>query len=269
MAHFTPFIKRWWREFSLKTIYEDSKWWGKDPHIFKPSGSQIFHGMQGQGKTLSMWHAIVKLKTRYPRALIVSNLHLRDYKPVAVLSQDKLVDQLEKIDRSTEYLYFEDHKQLMIVLRYARNREFDRGTIFAIDEIHNYFHSHDSKSMPMWVVQVFSQQRKQHLVILGTVQDWEDLIKAIRRQVDNLIACRKSGWLIHQTVVDPREIEMQYGEKVVNVKKRGFFWITKQEREGIDTFQVINSGREILGGSDLSVGVQMVDKKDTKKLRRF
>jgi len=207
--------------------------------------------MQGQGKTLSMvYHGLLRIKKRYPRAILVTNLHLRDYEPV---TYEKWRQNFEDFDSTAEYVSFETHHELMDVLKNVRNGEY--GVIFMIDEIHNYFHSHDSKSMPMWVVQVFSQQRKQRLVILGTVQDWEDVIKAIRKQVDNLIACKRLGYVIRQMAVDPRTAEMQYGERSFDIRKRGFFFITKNIREGMDTYQVINSGREIIGGNDLSVNI--------------
>ena len=250
MANYTPYIKRLWN-MHIPTIWGDitAK---KDPDVFTPNGSQIYHGYQGEGKTLSMYHAGSKLKARYPRAMLVSNLHLRDFVAVRVATSQELVEALKTFDAEKQYFFFESHTDLMLVLREVRNGEY--GVIFMIDEIHNYFHSHDSKSMPMWVVQVFSQQRKQRLVILGTVQLWPDVIKAIRDQVDNLIGCSRRGHLISQTAIDPRTAESNYGETEFVIRKKGFFWITRAIREGYDTYQVINSGREIMGGNDLMIG---------------
>lgn len=245
--NFVGYIKRHFN-VDVKTIYADVTE-KKDPDIFKPNGSQIFHGYQGEGKSLSMFHSVVKLKKRYPKAVLVSNVPLRDYRPQRVKSQGHLELVLQEMDTVKDYIFYETYEELILLLRYCRNGEY--GVVFCIDEIHNYFHSHDSKSMPMWVVQVFSQQRKQRMVILGTVQDWEDVIKAIRRQVDNLIECNRLGYFIRQTAVDPRTAEMQYGERTFDIRKRGFFFISKSLREGTDTYHVINSGREIMGGGDL------------------
>jgi hypothetical protein len=263
MAFYTPFIKKTYN-FSLKTVWHDL-FDKKDPNIFKPNGSQIYHGYQGEGKSLSMYHAMVKLKKRYPQSVLVSNLALRDYRPLRVSSAAQLLETLKTMDTTKDYLFYESYQDLILLLRYCRNGE--HGVIIMIDEIHNYFHSHDSKSMPMWVVQVFSQQRKQHLVILGTVQDWEDVIRAVRKQVDNLIACKRVGYVITQTAVDPRTAEMQFGERSFDVRKKGFFFITKNLREGTDTYLVINSGREIIGGNDLAVNVNMADQKPLNKKR--
>lgn len=245
--NYVPFIKRHFG-INLKTLWHDATN-RDDPDFFRPNGSQIYHGYQGEGKSLSMYHATKKLKHRYPKALLVSNLTLRDYRPVKAPTDPAMIGRyVQAIDASRQYLYYETYDQLIALLRYCRNGE--KGVIFNIDEIHNYFHSHDSKSMPMWVVQVFSQQRKQKILILGTVQDWEDVIKAIRRQIDNLIECHRVGYFIFQAAIDPRTAEMQYGERSFTIRKKGMFFISKELREGTDTYHVIDSGREILGGLD-------------------
>jgi len=263
MAGFTGFVKKF-LSVSPKTFWKDftAK---KDPNIFLPNGSQIYSGMQGQGKTLSMvYHGLHKIKAKYPLAILVTNLHLRDYERV---NYDVWAQNKEDFDPAKQYISFETHHELMAVLKNVRNGEW--GVIFMIDEIHNYFHSHDSKSMPMWVVQVFSQQRKQRLVVLGTVQDWEDVIKAIRRQIDNLIMCSRFGYLIRQTVIDPRSAENNYGEVEYSIKKKGFFFISDWVRNSYDTYQVINSGREILGGDDLSIGVKVSQDSFSPKKKRW
>jgi len=259
MAFYTPYIKRFYN-FDGKTLWVD--WFGKkDPRYFKPMGTQIYHGYQGEGKTISMYHHGTTLHQRYPDAVIVTNLHLSHMEAITPKSQADLVQIMSSLDTRKQYLSFETYEQLILLLRYVRNGDF--GVIYMIDEIHNYFHSHDSKSMPMWIVQVFSQQRKQHLVVLGTVQDWEDVIKALRRQVDNLIKCHRRGHFIFNEAIDPRTFEVQYGERSAPIRKKGFFFVSRAIREGFDTYQVINSGREILGGSDLNISATFSEPQKT------
>jgi len=264
--NYVQYVKRH-LNISLPTIWHDLTN-HDNPDLFKPNGSQIYHGYQGEGKSLSMYHATKKLKARYPRAILVSNLTLSGYHPVRILNKSGAVDEsrlqalIAQMDASKHYIYYESYDELITLLRNCRNGDY--GVIFNIDEIHNYFHSHDSKNMPMWVVQVFSQQRKQKLLILGTVQDWEDLIKAIRRQIDNLIECHRVGYFIFQAAVDPRTAEMQYGERMFTIRKKGMFFISKKLREGTDTYHVIDSGREILGGADLEP-VKNLTRKGAKK----
>lgn len=195
----------------------------KDPDYFKPNGSQIYFGYQGQGKTLSMVRHLNDVHKKYPKAVIISNLILNDI----------------------EYIKFESFDELQHLFKTVNNGE--KGVIYAIDEIHNYFHSHDSKSIPLWLVQVFSQQRKNRVLVLGTVQMWKDITKAIRDQLENIIECKRLGPIIINHVLDPREVEKKYGEEKIKIKKVGWFIPTLSLYSKYDTLQVINSGRSIFG----------------------
>lgn len=249
MADFAHRIKRDPR-INLETIKFDLKNKGiKDEFIY--NGSQMFHGMQGEGKTVSMYKYGMDTFLEFKRSVIVTNLTLTELEPVHIDDVDNLgeLDSYEPDYWRDKYIYFSTFEEAMKALKTARNGIY--GVVFMIDEIHTYFHSHDSKSIPMWVNQVFSQQRKQHLVILGTVQDWEDLIKLIRRQARNLILCHKFFYFITHTVVDPRAMEVEYGETYFPVKRKGFFFLSKKIRDGMDTYQVIDSKRSIMGGNEM------------------
>jgi len=258
--HYTNYIRRNWK-LSLKTIFHDLRT-KKDPSEFRPNGSQIYHGYQGEGKTASMVHAMMLLKKRYPRLLICSNLVLTTYSPIVVNTFEELQEAISLIDPRTQYLKFETFEQAMILLRYARNSS--RGVLFLIDEIHNYFHSHDSKAIPLWVVQVFSQQRKQYVLVIGTVQKWPDLTKVIRDQIDNLILCRRFGYFVSNVAIDPREMANEFGELVAPIRKKGFYFLTRQIRESYDTYQVIDSGRQVLGGQEMQVNVKSENEQKKK-----
>lgn len=198
----------------------------KDPDELPYIGSQIYYGYQGKGKTLSMVRHAQKIKKKYPKAIIVSNLYL-----------DKTV--------FGDYIFFQTFEQLQQLFKTLDNG--NKGVIYLIDEIHNYFHSHDSRSIPLWIVQVFSQQRKRRVLVIGTVQMWKDITKAIRDQIENLIYCNKVGGIVINQVLDPRVVEKSYGEEKIKVKKMGFYIPTYSLYKLYDTTQVINSGRSIFG----------------------
>lgn len=205
----------------------------KNPDELPYIGSQMYSGYQGQGKTLSMVRHAIKIKRKYPKAILVSNLELRD----------------------VEYIKFNSFDELKHLFSTLRNEE--KGVIYLIDEIHNYFHSHDSKGIPIWIVQVFSQQRKNRVLVLGTVQMWKDVTKVIRDQLENVVECQKFGGIIFNKVLDPREVEKNYGEEKIKVKRIGFFIPTYTDYNRYDTFQIINSGRTIFGTIEpISVNVK-------------
>lgn len=256
MADFARVIRRS-PSISFRTILTDIKT-KKDSDEFVYNGSQMFHGMQGEGKTVSMYKYGMEVFDKFKKSVIVTNLHLLHMTPVNIndISMEDLANlgASGNYNWSQQYVYIEDFNDVMKGLKNARNGKF--GVIFMIDEIHTYFHSHDSKGIPMWVQRVFSQQRKQFLVILGTVQDWNDLTKIIRTQAKNLVLCHKIGYFITHTVVDPRTMEMEYGEQFFPVKRKGFFFLSQEIRDGMDTYQVIDSGREAMGGGEMSGTVQ-------------
>jgi hypothetical protein len=198
----------------------------KDPDYFEPAGSQIYYGYQGQGKTLSAVKHALKLKEKYPKSILVSNLDIKNVK----------------------YIRFETFEELTKLLAKSNGKY---GVIYLIDEIHNYFHSHDSAKVPLWVVQVFSQQRKNRVLVIGTVQLWQDVTKVIRDQIENLIECKKIAGIIFNRLLDPRQIEIEYGQQKIKVKKTGFYIPNKTLYESYDTYQIINSGRSVFGSNEI------------------
>lgn len=284
------------RRFSLSvpTIWGDLRE-KKDPNVFRATGSQVYHGRQRQGKSLSMINDMHRVKFRYPKVFILSNVAIK-YKVTPVKRRlfgfipyvGHIKEPFKRHDVATEadlkkitqradfisgewqednYIYYRTYDTLIMLLRKARNGEW--GTHFLIDEIHQYFHSHDSKSMPVWVAQIFSQQMKQFILITATVQKWENVIKALREQIAHLILCSRSGWWIRQVVVDPEDIENEYGEMTAPIKKIGGFFMSKLVRESYDTLALIESGREVYGGNESSnVYVNTAEKQKGKTFRR-
>lgn len=207
----------------------------KDPNTLPYMGSQIYSGYQGQGKTLTMVRHGLKIRKKYPKAILVSNLQLNDI----------------------EYIHFNTFDELQHLFSTLRNG--NHGVIYLIDEIHNYFHSHDSRSIPLWIVQVFSQQRKNRVLVLGTVQMWKDVTKSIRDQLESVVECTKFAGLIVNKVLDPRNMEKSYGVEKIKVKKIGFYIPTPADYNKYDTYQIINSGRSIFGSIE-PISVQINNK---------
>lgn len=288
-------IKRRFFTLNWRTVKQDI-FERKDPTVFTTTGSQIYHGRQRQGKTLSMINDFHRLKRQFPSCLVVSNVHIlyridkvkkkflfipysgyekKSFEPVEVVTlQDyKSVTQRDDFKDGTffknYYIYYRSYDTLISLLKHARNGR--KGVHFMIDEIHQYFHSHDSKSMPVWVTTIFSQQMKQHILITGTVQKWPNVIKALREQIAHLILCRRSmGLWISQTVIDPEDIVNEYGEETAPIKKKGGFFMSQLVRDSYDTLALIESGREVFGGGvDPTINVNTAEKqKKTFAARR-
>lgn len=187
-------------------------------------GTQVFHGFQGKGKTLAMVKCLRDFKKKYPSVLIISNL-----------------------DTPYTDIKFTSYQELYYHLRNTRNEKRENGTVFAIDEIQNYFNSHDSKSVPMWVFQIFSQQRKSNTCILATVQIWEEVTKTIRDQIISLVECKKVGYFHLLVSHDYAQKKNNYGEIEAPVNGLAWFWRSRELVDSYDTHVIIDSGRERIG----------------------
>lgn len=128
---------------------------------FPYQGLQIFTGEQGAGKTLKMMHVLHRMAGEYPSALVVSNMTLY----------------------GLDYIPYEGIDQLS-TLSNGKN-----GIIYVIDEIQTLFSSLESKDMPPSTLTVWSQNRKNRRVILGTTQRFTRVAKGIREQVSYHIEC--------------------------------------------------------------------------------
>lgn len=248
----------------------------KDPDFFPYFGTQIYCGRQGSGKTISAVRAALRLKAKYPKAILVTNLSLSGYRAISTSGylqmcyntqnrsrQDVqvspeyanatvtdpltgLVEHISDIDARNsqfdperDYIHFSEVQDLHTVLTQVNNGFY--GVIYLIDEIHAYFNSLESKDTPITIFAEISQQRKQRKLILGTSQLFMRVSKALREQCDNIIICNTiAGCLTTLRAYDGMEIEQaRDGSLIGRIKKTGIFWHTVKDREVYDTFQKI------------------------------
>lgn len=248
----------------------------KDPDFFPYFGTQIYCGRQGSGKTISAVRAALRLKAKYPKAILVTNLSLSGYRAISTSGYlqmcyntqnrsrqavqvspeyanatvtDPLTGSVEHIsdidarngqfDPERDYIHFSEVQDLHTVLTQVNNGFY--GVIYLIDEIHAYFNSLESKDTPITIFAEISQQRKQRKLILGTSQLFMRVSKALREQCDNIIICNTiAGCITVLRAYDGMEIEQaRDGSLIGRIKKTGFFWHTVNDREVYDTFQKI------------------------------
>ncbi len=234
----------------LETIRDDLEA-RKNKDFFRPIGTQVYIGEQGSGKTASAVYHVQKLRDRYPRALVVSNLHFTKLRALTFSSKAELQNHLVHIDPRKQYIRFDDMDQLALVLTGVNNGKF--GVIYLIDEIHSYLNAKDSKNIPMYVFSEISQQRKQRKVIIGTSQLFMRAAIALREQCQWVIACNTyfGVWTV-QKAYKGSDVELFYsskatqGQKTISPKRVGWFMQSRQLRESYDTFQKISSGLDVL-----------------------
>ena len=144
---------------NLKSVGQELRLKNEDQ--FPYSGIWLFTGAQGSGKTLLLMHCAKQILEEYPKAILVSNI---------------------SIYGTPSYVYrgIEDFE--------TYNNGAD-GTIFLIDEIHTLFSSLQSAKMPESTLTVWSQNRKNRRVILGTSQRFTRVAKGIREQTTYNYEC--------------------------------------------------------------------------------
>lgn len=241
-------------------VIKDDYLRSKDANYFRPSGTQVYVGRQGSGKTISAVRHVALLKERYPRVILVSNLFLTGYSRITVKTPDQVRQAIAhtNFDPTKHYFYFQDFEQLSIALTCIDNDTL--GVVYLIDEIHTYLNALDSKNIPMYIFTEISQQRKQRKVIVATSQLFDRIAKPLREQCDNMIVCRTSFSIFTtQKAYDAMTLDKDYdGSYMGKVQKRGWFFHSRKLRESYDTFQKVVSGRdqyEMQNSSDLNLNI--------------
>lgn len=221
----------------------------RDKDFFWPSGLQVYCGKQGSGKTISMVAHLFDMKSRFQKAIIVSNIKLFNMQGITYdndIDLRRIVDAFHSgvCDASKQYIRFSDVDQLSIALVYVNNGFV--GVIYCIDEIHTYYNSLASKNVPISTFAEISQQRKQRKVILGSSQRFTRMAKPFREQAEYLIMCKTFfGFITLQEAYNANELPEDFNGDLYGKKKRvGWFFHTRKLRNSFDTFQKIVSLNE-------------------------
>jgi len=233
----------------LQSLADDLKA-RRDPKFFPATGTQVYCGRQGSGKTISAVKHVIDLKTKYPFAIVVSNLDLKDYKQLNFNTKEQLailVDFMRQndsdgvVNSTNSYIHFSNIEQLIMALERVNN-EYN-GVVYLVDEIHTYFNALESKNVPMSIFTEISQQRKQRKLIVGTSQLFLRMAKPFREQCDNLIMCKTYlGFFTLQKAYDGMELSTDNDGNITAVKKRvGWFYHDRKIRKAFDTYQKVVS----------------------------
>lgn len=149
-------MKVYWESFAKK--------WKRPPSNQFPTGSRVYKGFQGSGKSLSMVFYAFQIQKFFPDAVIYSNMLIKGLK---------------------NFHYIEDDNVLREALA-LRNGE--RGVLILLDEAHLYFNKKTGISLD--VLTAISQQRKDRKRLVFSSQIWEELDISLRKQVKEIVDCR-------------------------------------------------------------------------------
>lgn len=199
-----------------------------NPNYFYADGLVCFCGPQGSGKTMSAVNYVYNLMKRYPKAILVTNLDLRDYP----------VDN----ERVFRFVNGDDFKQY-------NNEQF--GVIFLVDEIQLYFNSLKSKNINPDVMTQISQQRKQRKHIVCTSQVFGRMAKPLREQFSNIIKCDKYFVCFQKLSVIDRDSLTESDDNSMTVrgkvKLKSWYIHTPEYFDRYDTYAVIETNEFVSG----------------------
>lgn len=212
-----------------------------------PVGSRVYKGFQGSGKTLSMVKYALDLHKKFPECFIYSNVIIRgiDYEHYKYIENDRILREALEIQRG------------------------ERGVLVLLDEAHLYFNKKNGISLD--VLTAISQQRKDRRRLVFSSQIWEELDISLRKQVKEIVSCRKIGNIQINTISD--------GESLTYDKLNSCYVAKKIETEifkhnnalynSYDTLQKIitndNYNREYTNTNNCSLDLS---RKQLKKLAR-
>ena len=129
-----------------------------------PTGSVVYKGFQGSGKTLSLVHDIFELQKKFPECVVFSNIKIRGL---------------------NNFYFIVNDDDLVRALQF---RNGDKGVLICLDEAHLFFGKKTGISLD--VLTAISQQRKDRKRLIFTSQIWEELDISLRKQVKEVISCR-------------------------------------------------------------------------------
>ena len=192
------------------------KWTRPKPHQF-PTGSRVYKGFQGSGKTLSMVKYALDINKAFPEALIFSNVIIHGI-------DDK------------HYMFIENDDILKYALSVKRG---ERGVLVLLDEAHLYFNKKNGISLD--VLTCISQQRKDRRRLVFSSQIWEELDISLRKQVKEIVSCRSLGHIQINTISDGESLTYDKLQSCYTAKKirTEIFKHNNELYSSYDTFQKI------------------------------
>ena len=207
-----------------------------------PTGTRVYKGFQGSGKTLSMVKYAFDVQKEFPNCIIVSNIRIKNL---------------------NNYVYIENDKILHAALEYSCG---EGGMLILLDEAHLYFNKKTGISLD--VLTAISQQRKDRKRLVFSSQIWEELDISLRKQVKEIVNCRcYAGKLQVNSISDGETLSYDKlkGEYQAKHIRTEVFKHYKALYDCYDTRQKIISNQEYQRTPQTSQSVTFVTK--DKKLK--
>lgn len=192
-----------------------TKSWKRDKGKKFPTGTRVYTGHQGSGKTLSLTKYAFDVKEAFPKCVIFSNVNLF----------------------GIEYCPISDSNGLKSAISFKNGSD---GVLILLDEAHLYFGRKDG--IPLDLLTCISQQRKDRRRLVFSSQIWEELDISLRKQVKEIVSCRTLFGFLQVNIVSDGETlhyDKLIGEFVADKLYTEMFKHNQEYYDRYDTFQKI------------------------------
>lgn len=186
-----------------------------------PTGSRVYKGFQGSGKTLSMTKYALDIAKAYPNCEVFSNFIIKGIENFNLIKND-------------------DDLKYALGLRNGTD-----GVLVLLDEAHLYFGKKSGISLD--VLTAISQQRKDRRRIVFSSQIWEELDISLRKQVKEIVNCHTLFNMIQINAISDGETlsyDKLAGEYVAKKIRTEIFKHNIELYNAYDTFQKIITNEE-------------------------
>lgn len=182
---------------------------------FPYSGLWVFTGAQGNGKTLLLMHILREMLQEYPQAIVVSNIAIYGIPSFSYSG----INDFDKFHNGKD------------------------GIIFVIDEIQTLYTSIVNEKLPPEMIEVWSQNRKNRRVILGTSQRFSRIAKPLREQTKLLYVCYPSILCFHRYSCFDASLINDSGEYEGPAEKKHYYVPSFKGMTMYNTLEVVHKNR--------------------------
>ena len=200
--------------YCVKDIYDyfkEQKW-----KNFNEYGIDMYVGMFGHGKTLSMTHKARLLYKQYGDSLMfISNYDLMGIPYTPLINFQQLVDLGEELP---------DGKQ---------------GCVVLIDEVSSVLSHRNYASFPLELISMLCQQRKRHIYIMCTAQRFFMVDKIWRSITTHVYDCNKIWRFQHVQKFDAWEYENAMNTQLIKRIGHNWWFVRDIDYNSYDTSQMI------------------------------
>ena len=183
---------------------------------FKFYGIDMFIGMFGKGKTLTMMHQANKIYKMFgDEVTFYSNITLKDIPYIPLTNFNQLIE-LENSDKL--------------------------GYVVIIDEVSSVLSHRNYSNFPIELIGLLTQQRKKKIYIMCTAQRFFMVDKIFRSITTNVIDCDKKWRFEHNKVYDAWEYE---NTTLIKPKMlTHYYWFVKdRDYNSYDTSELVNKSK--------------------------